>query len=71
MKTICLHFVAATLSLVVLSQCQSSSATDASRKDYPVTDRNVVRDGNKTFVQKRRIVSTNPPESILEWTQVQ
>jgi|JI10StandDraft_1071094.scaffolds.fasta_scaffold32649_2 hypothetical protein len=70
MKTICQHFVAATLSLVALSQCQSTSLGDTSRKDYRVTHRQTIHDGDKTFVQKRRVISDNPPESILEYVQV-
>lgn len=70
MKTICLHVVAATLSVVVLCQCQSGEFAGSSRKDYPVIERKTVHSGDKTFVQKRRLVREHPPESILEMVEV-
>jgi hypothetical protein len=70
MKTNCLHAVAATMSLVVLSQCQSTNRSP-NLPGYRVIEEKTVTIGTKKFIQRRLLVTERPRETMLESSEVQ
>lgn len=69
MKTICLHAVAATLSLVVLSQCQSNGSSTRI-PGYRVLEEKTVTVGTKKFIQRRVVLTEHPLETMVESFEV-
>ena len=65
MRTICLHLVAATLSVMALCHCQFSSP-DSGRGDLKLIESKHVTVGEKRFIQRRYLVSEHPPETHVK-----
>lgn len=69
MKTICLHVVAATLSVMALCHCQSSSLASG-RGGLRLMESKHVTMGEKRFVQRRYLVTEHPLETQVEMVEL-